>query len=162
MLSTPKLAVYLAFLLALAVWMGGGVFETIASAPAWSADPVRWVRTVVPPDGSVNPWPFTTAAMALTTLALLAAFARHRGPGRREAMVCGLVMLAVLVATGVYFVPTLMALAGHATLSDAEIVSMSHLWIRLNLARIALLLGLFVYALVGLARPSRPAPTASA
>lgn len=150
--GTIRVSLYMAFLLALAIWAGSGVFETISSHPAWHADPVAHIRTPVPPSGEVNPWPFTTAVLALLTLACIAAFARYRGPGRREVLVVLAGTSVVLLATGVYFVPTLVRFADHTSLTDVQITSMSLTWIWLNLVRIVVVCGLFVYALVGLMR----------
>lgn len=157
MTSRPKLAIYIAFLVALAVWLGGGVFDSISSHPAWYADPVAYVRApAAGPEGMVNPWPFTTAALGLLTLIAIAAFARHRGAGRREVLTVLAGVFIILVATGVYFVPTLFRLEEHAKLSDAQIASMSLMWMRLNMIRILILLALFVYALIGLMRLAQP------
>ncbi|HEV3051239.1 MAG TPA: hypothetical protein VGX50_13075 [Longimicrobium sp.] len=161
--SKTRLAIYIAFLVALAVWLGGGVFDSISSHPGWSADPVAHVRAPTPPSAArmVNPWPFTTMALALLTLAGIGAFARYRGPGRREVLVVLAGTFAILVVTGVYFVPTLYRLGNAAALSDAQIIAISLTWIRLNLIRLALLLALFVYALIGLMRLSQPRPALS-
>lgn len=150
--SNTRVSIFIAFLVALAVWFGGGVFDSLSGHPAWYADPVRVVRGSVVPEGYVNPWPLTTAVMALCTLAALAAFATYRGSGRREVLAAVLGIFAILVATGVYFVPTLMRLAQPAALSDAQITSMSLTWMRLNVIRLVLCIGLFTYGLVGLMR----------
>ena len=150
-----RISLYIAFLIALAIWVGGGVFDTISSHPRWYANPVEYVRASVVPKGAVNPWPFTTAALALCTLAALASFARYRGPGRADVFKVLLTTLAILIVTGVYFVPTLIQLSRHATLSDDEITSMSLMWMRLNLTRIVLLLALLVYAQVVLVKIAR-------
>jgi hypothetical protein len=155
-LSSTRLAFYIAFIVTLAVWAGGGVFDTISSHPAWYADPVAYTRTHAEPAGTVNPWPFTTAALALTTLAALAAFARYRGPGRREVLLVLGGTFLILVVTGLYFVPTLIKLANPEALTDAQITSMSLLWMRLNVIRIAVLLALLTYSLVALIRLVRP------
>jgi cytochrome bd-type quinol oxidase subunit 2 len=157
MTSRPRLAIYIAFLVALAVWLGGGVFDTISSHPTWYANPVAYVRgPAAIPEGMVNPWPFTTAALGLLTLASIAAFARYRGHGRREVLTVLAGVFIILIATGVYFVPTLIRFANHAALSDAQVTSMSLMWMRLNVIRILLLLALFVYALIGLMRLAQP------
>ena len=150
-----KISLYIAFLVTLAVWVGGGVFDTVSSHPGWYANPVEYVRSSVVPKGAVNPWPFTTAALALCTVAALAAFARYRGPGRADVLKVLLATLAILTVTGVYFVPTLLQLSRHATLTDDEITSMSLMWMRLNLTRIVLLLVLLVYAQIVLVRIAR-------
>lgn len=154
--SRTRLAVYIAFLVALSVWFGGGVFDSLSRHPAWYADPAAYIRGYVVTEGTVNPWPFTTAVMALCTLAALVAYATYRGPGRREVLIVVLAIFVILVATGVYFVPTLIRLADHAALSDAQIISMSRTWMRLNVIRILLCIGLFTYGRVGLMRLAQP------
>ena len=158
--STPRVAVFIAFLVALGIWFGSGVFDSISNHPSWYADPVRFTRGYTVPEGIVNPWPLTTALLALFTLAVLATFATYRGAGRREVLTAGLGVLAILVATGIYFVPTLMTLAEPAALSDPQIRSMSLLWIRMNVIRILLCIGLFTYGLVGLMRMAQGRPAA--
>lgn len=159
MLTSPKLAIYITFLVSLAVWVGGGVFDTLSGHPAWYANPVAFIRRPPYPEGMVNPWPFTTAILALCTLAALAAFARYRGAGRREVLIVLTGTIMVLIATGVYFVPTLVRLADHATLTDAQITSMSYRWMLLNVIRIVLLLGLLAYSLVSLLHLAREGRT---
>ena len=156
MLTKTRLSLYIVFIVALAVWTGGGVFDSISGHPAWYADPVKYTRTYAMPEGTVNPWPFTTAAIALTTLAALAAFVRYHGPGRREVLLVLGGTLVILVATALYFVPTLIKLANHEALTDAQITSMSLLWMRLNVVRIVVLLALLAYSLVSLTRLERP------
>lgn len=151
-----RISIYLAFLVAAAVWFGGGVFYSLSSHPAWYADPAAYIRGYVVTRGTVNPWPFTTAFMALCTLAALAAYATYRGPGRREVLVVVVGVFLILVATGVYFVPTLMRLAGHAALTDAQIVSMSRTWMQLNVIRNLLGIGLLTYGLIALMRMAGP------
>jgi Domain of unknown function (DUF1772) len=156
MLTNTRLSLYIAFIVALAVWTGGGVFETISSHPAWYADPVAYTRTHAAPEGTVNPWPSTTAFLALSTLAALGAFVRYREAGRREVLLVLGATFLILVVTALYFVPTLFKLADHKALTDAQITSMSLLWMRLNMVRIVVLLALLTCSLVGLIRLVRP------
>jgi hypothetical protein len=152
--SRTRISLYIAFLVALGIWSGSGVYDTIRSHPGWWSDPVAWVRAPVAPQEalSLNPWPFTTMLLALCTLAGLAAFARYRGLGRREVLVVLGSVFVILVATGLYFVPTLVRLGDHAALTDAQITSMSYRWMQLNLLRNVVLQALIVYGLVGLMR----------
>jgi hypothetical protein len=150
--SRTRISIYIAFVVALAVWTGGGVFHSLSSHPVWAEDPVAYIRAPDPAVPMMNPWPPTTAVLALLTLIAIGAFVRHRGPGRREVLVVLASVFIILVATGVYFVPTLIRLGNHAALSDAQITSMSLTWMRLNLVRIVMLLALFVYAQIGLMR----------
>lgn len=154
--TKTRLSLYIVFIVALAVWVGGGVFDSISSHPAWYADPVKYTRAYAPPEGTVNPWPFTTAFLALSTLAALGAFARYRGAGRREVLLVLGVTFLILVVTALYFVPTLIKLADHQALTDAQITSMSRMWMRLNGVRILVLLALLIYSQVGLIRLVRP------
>ncbi len=156
-MTKTRLGIYIAFLVTAAIWMGSGVFESIGSHAAWYSDPVGYTRALTQPAGTINPWPFTTAALGLCTLAALVAVARHRGSGRREALVSLGGVFVILLATGLYFVPNLIKLADHAALADSQIVEMSRTWIRLNLIRMVVLLALYVYGLVGLVRLSQPA-----
>lgn len=152
--TRTRISLYMAFILALGIWSGSGVYETLQSHPGWWADPVAWVRAPAGPQDAVslNPWPFTTMLLALCTLAGLAVFARYRGPGRREVLVVLASVFVILVATGVYFVPTLVRLGNPAALTDAQITSLSYRWMQLNLLRNVVLQALIAYALVGLMR----------
>jgi hypothetical protein len=152
--TRTRISLYVAFIVALGIWSGSGVYDTIHGHPGWWSDPVAWVRAPVAPRDalSLNPWPFTTMLLALCTLAGLGAFARYRGAGRREVLVVLTSVFVILVATGVYFVPTLYRLGNHAALTDAQITGMSYTWMRLNIARNVVLQALMVYALVGLMR----------
>lgn len=156
MLSRTQLALWIAFTIALGVWTGAAVHESIGRHPAWWAEPVRYIRTAVVQDGTINAWPFTTAALALFTLGAAAALIRYRGPGRRDLWIVLGGVFVILVATGVYFVPTLGRLADHGALTDAQIIEMSRAWMQLNFARTIALLGLFAYALVALLRTITP------
>lgn len=158
MLTTPKLTVYLLFITTLAIWLGGGVFDSLRTNLFWYLHPVASVRTVTEPEGQFNPWPLTTALLALTTLAGLSLFARYQGPGRRTVLGVLISTFLILLVTGLYFVPTLIKLAQPTQLSDAQIIGMSRTWVSLNLIRMALLLGIFFYALLGLMQLVRPWP----
>jgi hypothetical protein len=152
--TRTRISLFIAFLVALGIWSGSGVYDTVRGHPAWWADPVAWVRAPLSPQDalSLNPWPFTTMLLALCTLAGLAAFARYRGPGKREVMVVLVSVFLILVATGVYFVPTLIRLGNHAALTDAQITTMSYRWMQLNILRNVVLQALIVYGMVGLMR----------
>ncbi len=150
-----RTASYLTFLVALSIWVGGGVFDSIGSHFAWYSDPVAYVRGYAITKGTINPWPFTTAFLALTTLISIIVFARARVPGRRQVLIANAAVVLVLIATGVYFVPTLVKLGNHAQLTDASIITLSQTWVLMNLLRLAFLLALLAYALVALMRLSR-------
>ncbi len=152
-----RITIYRVFLLILAVWVGGGVFDSIASHPAWMTDPVGWVRGASIQAGSTNPWPSTTVLMMLATVAGLIAFWRGGPAGGREARIILAILAVVLVATMAWFVPTLGVLfgPGAADLSDERIISLSRLWTGLNLVRIVILVGVLYYGLIILGRMAK-------
>lgn len=149
-MDRARLLSFRLFALMLGIWTGAGVYETIYSHSGWYADPSGWLRSAAPP-GAVNPWPVLTVLVALSTLAALALDWRGRAAGRLG-LVAILGALAVLAATGLYFVPSLITLEGHAAMEQAAVAAMSRTWIRLNLVRIPVLLALFYAALAALGR----------
>ena len=155
-MAAARLVFFRLFLLVLALWAGAGVFFAINSHAAWYSDPVAWVRNSHTPAGSINPWPAMTAAVALMMLITLTLFASRRAPGRREALTVVFGTFVLLAATGLYFVPQLVLMFQRtASLSDAQLIAASRAWVLWNLVRIAVLLGLLYYGLVGLPRMSR-------
>ena len=149
-----RLIAYRIFVLLLGIWTGSGVYDSLYGHVAWWADPVGWVRTP-PVPGAINPWPFTTGLLLLSVLAMLALVARRQDE-RRIALPTLLGVLAILVVTFAYFVPTLVRLfGGGERLTEAEITSISQTWIVLNAVRIVVLIGLFYAALVALGRRPR-------
>ncbi len=154
-MTRTQSVLYLTFIVTLAVWFGAAVHDSISSHPVWYADPVAWVRAPLPVPSPVNAWLFTTAALGFSTLAGLASFARYRGDGRGQVLVILVVTLAVLVATGTYFVPTLGVLADHAALADAEVIRISQQWMLFNGVRLVILLWLVIQSLRTLVTLSR-------
>ncbi|HEV2569200.1 hypothetical protein [Sphingomonas sp.] len=140
--------------MSLALRTGAAAFDTLYSHAGWYADPVAWTRQPISPPGAMNPWPILTVLAVLGTLTALIALWRDRRIRSRSAIIPPLGLVAVLIATGVYFVPTLVGLADHANLTDAQIVEAVRLWITLNILRLLALLALFYLALVALGRMS--------
>jgi hypothetical protein len=154
MLTPYRRVVFQAFIVSLGIWTGAGVHDTLMNHFAWWGDPVAYVRTRVFTPGLVNPWPFTTAILALLTLTGLASFARYKGEAKRALMIIFGGMFVVLLATGIYFVPQLGLFGPDTTLTDADIIRHSKDWIRYNAVRLVVLIALFYYALSTLARMS--------
>lgn len=154
--STLCLIFFRIFVLALAIWLGAGLFSAINTNPAWYADPAQWVRGTSVRPGTINPWPILTVLASLSTLIATAMFARYRGPGRSEVLVSLGGTLLILIVTFIYFVPRLMLLFGQTEgLSDAQIISYSRQWVVLNCLRLIMLTALLYAALSALSRMGR-------
>jgi hypothetical protein len=152
MLAASRKVIYVLFIMTLGIWTGAAVHDTISSHPGWETDPVRYVRQGAEAPGTINPWPFTTAPLVLTTLGTAMVFATYRSPLRRSVYVILGAIAAILTVTFAYFVPTLVRLSDSASLTDDQIVSMSHLWIRLNVLRVVTLIVLLAGSLIVLIR----------
>lgn len=154
-MGAPGRAAFRIFVLLLGIWTGSAFHETAATSFAWHADPVAWASRPAWP-GLVNPWPFSTMALLLATLAAGIAAWRDRGPGRQAALVATGGTALILAATLAWFVPQLGVMFGEGgTLDDAALVARSRTWIMLNLVRFAALIALFFTALVALGRIGR-------
>lgn len=151
-MQTARIIALRLFVIALAIWLGGGLFQVIEGHLAWYSDPVAWIRGGVAQAGAMNPWPITTAFVGVTTLVTLGLFALYRGPGWREVLAASGITLVILFATGIYFVPTLIMLSGHELLSNAQIIDASRMWIGLNVVRMVVLLAVMHVALVAVGR----------
>lgn len=145
------------FALALVLWTGAGLHESISNHFGWWADPVAYAAAPSPP-GLVNAWPFTTIVLLLATIAAAVCVRGYRGPGKREAVIALGGAGLVLVATLGFFVPQLGVLADPAIAPDA-LVAASRRWITLNMLRTVVLLILGWNALIALGRfaPERTA-----
>jgi uncharacterized membrane protein len=140
------------FVLLLGIWTGSGIHDSVAGHFAWYANPLGWAeRPSVP--GMVNPWPFSTLLLLLATIVAAFAVWRHRGSGRREAMIAIIGTALILVATLGWFVPELGRMfADDSTYTPGQVVAHSRTWIILNAVRIAASVVLFWYALISLGR----------
>ena len=161
-MSAARTILFRTFIIALAVWVGAGIFSSISDNLAWYSDPVGWVQKAKPRAGAINPWPILTAIVALLTLVSLAFFAFGAGPGRREALFALVATVLVLAATGLYFVPRLILIFFKTDLlTDAQIIAASRAWILWNWVRIVYVLGVLYYALAAAAKMRRPTELSS-
>jgi hypothetical protein len=140
------------FVLLLGIWTGAGIHDSISNHFAWHADPVAFAARPILA-GMINPWPFTTMALMLATIAGGVATWRYRGVGRRDALVALGGAALIIIATLAWFVPQLgLMFASNSGLTEAEFIAHSRMWITLNAVRQLLLVVLFWYALLALGR----------
>ena len=145
-----RLFAFRAFAFALLIWTGAGLHESLADHFAWWADPVA-AGAVPSLAGTVNPWPFTTIALLLATVAAALSLRGYRGPGKREGVIALAGAALIIVATLGFFVPQLGVMADPAIAPDT-LVAAAHRWIVLNALRTVVLFVLGWYALVALGR----------
>lgn len=137
---------YRAFVLLLGIWTGSGLHDSLTNHFAWHADPVGFAARPIP-EGTFNPWPFSTMLLLVATIAAGVALWRYRGAGRRGGVITVAGTALIIAATLGWFVPQLILMDG-GTLTDAELIGHARTWIMLNAVRQVLLVGFFAYALV--------------
>lgn len=158
MIPNNKINLFLVYLTLSAIWLGAAFHDTFYSNYAWFTDPVTHIEFttthIVP--GALNPWPFSTMALLIFTIISFFLFRKYYGPGKRELNISIIGTFIILVITLVYFVPTLGKIFGDKGLYDAEsLISMSRLWVILNLIRFFILVYLFISGLRGFAKLSK-------
>jgi hypothetical protein len=144
-----------AFVAALALQLGGGLYEHTAIVSRWCFAPGPIVSDALASSGQVHAalhfWPFVSPLAV--ALALANGVAAFRARGRARGWWFGAALLEVFVAalTYAYFVPELDALQRGAVL-PAEVESRALAWASLNGARLALEACAFVFALAAFSR----------
>jgi Domain of unknown function (DUF1772) len=141
-----------AFCLILGLETGAGFYEARVAIPLWSAsvEAARgWnVGTIYVVDGA-HFFVFFTPLLILSTLATLIIGWRSPQPLRKWLLTSTGIILVLIIATILYFIPTLMAVKGPApvSFSDAVLARKIRLWVILNWIRQGLGLVAFAFAL---------------
>lgn len=136
--------------------LGGSVYEHFVITPLWAGSPPASVRNWNPvPEFAIVPgefWVRSALAALPAMIGLFVAACLSRRPVRLWCLVAALCSLAVMIATGSFFVPILQEtiLNGGADLSDAEIVRKVHLWTTWNSLRFSVGLVGWIAAIIGL------------
>jgi hypothetical protein len=143
-----------AFCLILGLETGAGFYEARVVIPLWSTSVEaarNWnVGTIYVVDGA-HFFVFFTPLLILSTLATLIVGWRSPQPLRKWLLISTGIVLVLIIATILYFIPTLMVVKGPKLVpfSDAELVTKIRLWAILNWIRQLLGLVAFVFALYG-------------
>jgi hypothetical protein len=155
MLTRTRFTIYILFIYFQAIWLGSGFHESISTNIAWFKDPLTRINHAVnhPLPGAINAWPISTALLLLTTITAFFVFLKYKGKGKKEAFSAIVGTLVILLATFLYFVPTLIKVFTQTdTFSAEQLISMSRQWVILNFIRLFLLMALFLLSLLGLVK----------
>jgi hypothetical protein len=149
--------------------MGAGLFELLVLVPRWAASPPESVWRLHElnqqfPEFATNAgdrfWILATPLLGLLAMALLAACFTTRGAHRSWILTSTIVTIALVVATLVYFVPSIMAFGGSPRgVNGAQISAMAHRWVALTWVRFFFYLAAWLCALRALALQPMPPPT---
>ena len=163
-ISTGRLFLWL-FVILFGIEIGAGLYEARVIVPVWSAAPPESVwgwnalRNANPQfavDAGRRFWMFTTPAIGLLSIATLISGWRTRPEHRKWLVAATASALIVVVATFVYFVPTLIELmtAGPDGANATRIAEKAHLWVTLNWVRAAVYIAAWLCGLRALTVPS--------
>ncbi|RYG52474.1 MAG: hypothetical protein EOO01_06485 [Chitinophagaceae bacterium] len=146
--------VYSLACLAFCIMIGGAVYEHIAVVPQWAAAPPHSLLMFQGNYG-LRPEPFWMAIHPVAIILLGISIILNRKKVRRmNLMVVFTGYLTILAITAIYFVPELLSITNtpYTQVSDQELTSRATTWERLSLIRLACLLVMAVYLLLGLAK----------
>lgn len=134
--------------------IGGAVYEHMIVVPEWSAAPPLSLSMFEGKYG-LKPESFWKLVHPVTTLLLGASIILNRKTARRNHLLLVFTFyLVILAITAIYFVPELLSITSTPFSSsiDAELTARAKTWELLSLIRLAVLLCLAIYLLLGLAK----------
>lgn len=149
-----KLIFYKLYIFFLSLWMGAGIYTTLAESQGWYNDPVTYIDhiTSYPVPGSVDPWTTLTVCLSIVTILCILLFMSYHGPGRRTALVSFSGTFIILFFTYLYFIPVKDRLFDVSGTFNNQVVSMSRMWIILNYIRFLIVVFIFFTSLVALSK----------
>ena len=136
-------AVLWLFVFSSSIQMGGAVYEMLVVNPLWLDSPPESVTNWNPvPQFAIEPgrfWAVAVPLYMLATIAILITSWFMPAPRRKWALLAGVCTLAVIVSTGLFFVPILREtiMSRGAGLSAEEITTKVNLWVNWNWLRMA-------------------------
>jgi len=136
--------------------IGGAVYEHLAFVPQWAAAPPTSLALLQGPYG-MRPERFWMPIHPVTLLLMIAALVANWRTVRRRAMSMALGgYTLVLIITGIYFVPELLAITGtpYADTVDAGLQTRAARWETLSIVRLVFLVALALTWLSALAQPA--------
>lgn len=132
-----------AFVIAMGIGVGAGLYEARVITPLWSASPPESVagwRALLAanpqyaPHGGDDFWVFVTPTRALLGILLLVTATRVTGQHRQWRLVAGVLTLALFAIAALWLIPTSQALFASEgpPLSPDRIVALTRDYVRLN------------------------------
>lgn len=153
MMNSKKI-IYAFACLSFSVVIGAAVYEHLAVVPQWSAAPPVSLSMFQGKYG-LDAAAFWVPVHPVTLLLMVAALAvAWRTNGRKNVAVVLAGYVSILVITGVYFVPELLAITGTAFSEtvDPALTGRANRWELLSLVRLAVLVVLAIVLFLGLTR----------
>jgi hypothetical protein len=149
----------------LGIEIGAGLYEARVIVPLWSAAPPQSVwewnaLQAATPQFSIDAgrrfWIYTTPTIGLLSIAALISGWRTRPEHHKWLVAATATAFVVVVATFVYFVPTLMELMrARPDGANAEVIgAKAHLWVMLNWVRAAVYVAAWLCGLRALTLPA--------
>src|SRR5438874_958612 len=145
------------FVILFGIEIGAGLLELVVLVPRSAASPPESVWRLhelnqqfpeFATDAGGRFWIFTTPLLGLLAIVLLAACFTTSGAHRSWILASTIVTIAVVVATLVYFVPSIIAFSGSPRdVNGAQIAAMAHRWVALTWVRFFLYLTAWLFAL---------------
>lgn len=142
--------------LSFSVVIGAAVYEHLAVVPQWSAAPPASLSMFQGPYG-LNAGAFWMPIHPVTLLFMIATLVLFwKTPRRKNVLVTLTGYVCILIVTGIYFVPELMAITGttFSETTDASLTSRANLWETLSIIRMLILIVLAINLYLGLTKVS--------
>jgi hypothetical protein len=151
-----KPSVLFLFVVATAILLGGGLYETLVVMPLWTANVPETVigfyqHNVANPQYAMNPggrfWIIIMPIVGLLSIATLLTSFGTRPDHRRWRTVGSGLALAAVIFTFAYFIPNIIKLSSEAvmTMQQQDVASLAISWERLNWLR-AILFAIALFA----------------
>ena len=155
MITKTKINLYIIYLFFLAIWIGSAFHDTFSTNYTWYSDPITYINYTTEHNipGGISPWPFSTMLLMISAIIAMVAFRRYTDHGKKEVMISLTGTLIIIAITLIYFVPTLGKVFGVPNQhSNESLISMSRIWVILNIIRFFVLAFLFFTGLRGLGK----------
>ena len=143
--------------LSFAIVIGAAVYEHMAVVPQWSAAPPASL-TMFQGKYGLNAQPFWMSIHPITLLLFIATLVVFWKTGSRIHILLPLsVYVAILVTTGIYFVPQLLSIIQTPLTDtvDAALTARAKTWETLSLLRLGILVVSAIYLFLGLSKTGK-------
>jgi hypothetical protein len=152
--------IYALTALGFSIMIGGAVYEHLGVVPQWAAAPPVSL-SMFQGEYGIRPEVFWMLIHPVNIVLFSLTLILHWKTARRTIVLSVFALyVAVLLITGLYFVPELLSIikTPMSSAADPDLVRRAGLWETLSLVRLACLLVMGVVLFMGLAKPAHPLP----